>query len=216
VNISILCSDSSHPIFPCLEDWAASHSGSHNVSLVTRGAALNGGDILFLISCHEIIARSVRESYRKTLVIHASDLPRGRGWSPHIWAVLATEKRIVVSLIEAADSPDRGPIWHKTSFELEGHELYDEMNAKLFQAEINLMDFALQNFGTVTPMPQAEIGATYYRQRRPEDSKIDINSPIATQLALLRVCDPNRYPAYFEKDGYIYEILLRKRASKQN
>ena len=40
------------------------------------------GDILFLISCSERIGDAYRQKYRHVLVLHASDLPKGRGWSP--------------------------------------------------------------------------------------------------------------------------------------
>ena len=95
--------------------------------------------------------------------------------------------------------------------ELEGHELYDEINAKLFQAELDLMDFAIDHFTTVRPSPQTAAAATYYRRRTPGDSKIDIDASIREQFALLRVADPNRYPAFFEKDGYLYDVILKKR-----
>lgn len=212
MKISILCSDSSHPIFSQLQNWASQHAGAHDVAVETRRKDLAGGDVLFLVSCHELIPLSVRAKYAKTLVLHASDLPQGRGWSPHIWSVLENQSRIVVSLLEADDPPDTGAIWAKVGFDLEGHELYDEINAKLFDTELKLLDLAVRDFDRIQPTPQSETGASYHRRRLPEDSRIDINASIDQQFALLRVCDPLRYPAYFEKDGHTYEIVLRKRA----
>jgi methionyl-tRNA formyltransferase len=213
MKISVLCSDLDHPVYPYLRDWARRRAREHEIALETCSSNLHGGDILFLVSSHEMIGKSLRENYRKSLVLHASDLPRGRGWSPHIWAVLEGQRRISLSLLEAADPVDTGDIWKKTSFELEGHELYDEINAKLFQAEIDLMDYAIDSFTTVRPVRQTAADATYYRRRTPGDSKIDIDASIREQFALLRVADPNRYPAFFEKDGHVYEIILRKRSS---
>ena len=214
MKITLLCSDAGHPIFPRMSTWAAQHADRHKIAIETKSKDLPGGDILFLISCHELIPTSIRKHYRKTLVIHASDLPSGRGWSPHVWAILEGQKRIVVTLLEAEDAPDSGAIWAKTSFDLEGHELWEEINEKLFIAELEMLTFAVENFGLVQPMPQPATGATYYRRRTPKDSKIDINRSIAEQLPLLRISDPVRYPAYFEKDGHTYEITLRKRMGK--
>jgi methionyl-tRNA formyltransferase len=211
MKISVVCSSIDHPVYPPLRAWAQRHAREHDIRVEKSSADLHGGDILFLLSCHELIGKGVRERYRKSLLLHASDLPRGRGWSPHIWAVLDGQKSIVLTLLEVADPFDTGDIWKQTSFELEGHELYDEINAKLFQAEFDLMDFAIENFTTVSPVPQAKADATYYRQRTPSDSKIDIDISIREQFALLRVADPNRYPAFFEKDGYLYDVILRKR-----
>ena len=215
MKISILCSDSGHPIFPQLRDWATRHARIHEVAIETRSKDLVGGDVLFLVSCNEMIPPSLRAKFRKTLVLHASDLPQGRGWSPHIWSVLENKCRIVVSILEADDPVDTGAIWARVAFDLEGHELYDEINASLFAAELRLLDIAVRDFDHIQPMPQSEGGASYHRRRTPEDSKIDIDASIHQQFALLRVCDPARYPAYFEKDGHIYEIILRKRAERK-
>lgn len=214
MKIALLCSDAGHPIFPKLLAWAAQQGDRHQIEVVTSSGNLSGGDLLLLISCHELIPVAVRGKYIKALVIHASDLPKGRGWSPHVWAVLENQKHIVVTLLEAEDSADTGAIWAKESFDLEGHELYDEINEKLFDVELKLMTFAVDTFSSIQPLPQPPNGATYYRRRKPEDSKIDIERSIAEQLALLRVSDPARYPAYFEKDGHIYELVLRKRSRK--
>src|ERR1700712_4479773 len=189
MKITLLCSDSGHPVFPKLSAWAAQQGDRHEIEVVTGSKDLSGGDILFLISCSELIPASLREKYIKTLVIHASDLPKGRGWSPHVWAVLENQKHIVVTLLEAEDSPDSGAIWAKDGFDLEGHELYDEINEKLFAVELKLMTFALEAFSSIKASPQPGNKATYYRRRKPEDSQLDIEKPIAEQWALLRVSD---------------------------
>src|SRR5882757_2342579 len=123
MKISILCSSTSHPVYPHLENWAKAAGARHDVELVREKAELSGGDILFLISCHEIISRRDRQQYGASLVIHASDLPEGRGWSPHIWQILEGKRDIVVSLIEAQDQVDTGAIWAQRHLVLEGHEL---------------------------------------------------------------------------------------------
>ena len=99
------------------------------------------------------------------------------------------------------------------SLVLEGHELHDEINEKLFACELELMDFALDHFATVVPQPQDAAAATSYPRRKPDDSRIDPTRSIAEQFNLLRVADPERYPAFFEWQGHRYEITLRK-ASK--
>ena len=66
------------------------------------------GDILFLVSCSEIVKKDIRMKFRHTLVLHASSLPKGRGWSPHIWEILNGADQIVISLLEAEDKIDSG------------------------------------------------------------------------------------------------------------
>ena len=119
-------------------------------------------------------------------------------------------RTIVVSLLEAAEPVDTGAVWAKRSFTLGGHELHDEINAALFTVELELLDFAVARCGTVVPTPQPETGASYRRRRTPEDSRIDIDQPLRSQFPILQVADPERFPAFFEKDGFVYEVILRR------
>ncbi|MCJ2136347.1 UDP-glucuronic acid dehydrogenase [Methylobacterium sp. J-026] len=181
---------------------------------MTRAADLSGGTLLFLVSTHEVVKADRLAAYEHALVLHASDLPEGRGWSPHIWSIVEGRRTIVVSLLEAVEPVDTGAVWAKRSFTLGGHELHDEINAALFAVELELLDFAVARCGTVVPVPQPETGASYRRRRTPEDSRIDIDQPLRSQFPILQVADPERFPAFFEKDGFVYEIILRKRPAE--
>jgi methionyl-tRNA formyltransferase len=185
--------------------------GFHEVELVQRKRDLVGGEILFLVSCSEIIDAKVRDKYLATLVLHASDLPRGRGWSPHIWEIVNGAEVITLSLLEAEDKVDSGKIWQKLNIQVPKHALWSEINHLLFEAEIDLINFAVQNFSSVSPtLQKATDNASYYPKRSPVDSRIDVNKSIAEQFDLIRVCDPNRFPAYFEHLGFRYILKLEK------
>lgn len=210
MKISILCSSKNHPIYETLLNWQQKYECTHEIELVQSKQNLSGGDILFLISCSELIKENVRDRYKATLVIHASNLPMGRGWSPHIWQVLEGRNEIMVTMLEAEDKVDSGAIWSQRAIKLEGHELFDEINEKLFAIESELMDFAVSNFNTISPEQQREMEPTYYRKRTPEDSRIDPDKSIAEQFDLLRVADPDRFPAFFELRGHCYQIKIEK------
>ena len=187
------------------------YQGVHEVELVQRKSDLAGGEILFLVSCSEIIDAKVRDMYLASLVLHASDLPKGRGWSPHIWEIVNGAETITLSLLEAEDKVDSGRIWKKLDIPVPKHALWDEINQLLFEAEVELINFAVQNFGTVSPAHQQGSGnASYYPKRTPVDSQIDVNKSIAEQFDLIRVCDLNRFPAYFEHLGFRYTLKLEK------
>lgn len=211
MKITILCSSDQHPVFPFLCDWAARRRDHHEVRLVTRAAeAEAGGDILFLISCSELIRKPLRDRFRATLVIHASDLPKGRGWSPHVWEILGGADHLTVTLLEAEDRVDTGAIWNKIRVPLEGHELYDEINARLFAAECALMDYAVDQFDSVKPQPQPADGASYHAKRTPEMSALDPHQSLAAQFDQLRVADPHRFPAFFDYRGHRYILKIEK------
>lgn len=210
MRISVLCSDPGHPVHRELENWCARRRGEHEVELVHRTQELSGGDLLFLISCNEIVRAEVRQRYRASLVVHASDLPRGRGWSPLIWQIINGENVVTVSLLETEDKVDTGAIWGKRELRFDGHELADEINTALFTTELELIDMAVEGMDRITPQPQGDGEATYYRKRTPEDSRIDPTRSLAEQFDLLRVADPQRYPAFFDHRGHRYKIILRK------
>ncbi|ODT77419.1 MAG: UDP-glucuronic acid dehydrogenase [Pelagibacterium sp. SCN 64-44] len=211
MKIAILCSSPAHPVNAWLERWIARHAGNHDIALLRRVEELEAGDILFLISCTQLVSRAHRARFANTLVIHASDLPRGRGWSPHIWTIVEGGRQIVVSLLEAEDKVDSGAIWAKLTLDIPPHFLADEINAALFDAELNLMDRALELYGTNPGTPQAgDVEPSYYRQRTPEDSRLDPDKSITEQFDLIRVCDPQRFPAFFELHGHRYKLTLEK------
>lgn len=182
----------------------------HAVALVFDKAELRSGDILFLVSCSQLIRDAEREKYGATLVLHASDLPKGRGWSPYIWSILGGINQITVSLLEASEPVDSGAIWLKTTFALEGHELLPEINAKLFDAELLLMTQAVEQFKSVEPMQQKGDPGPYMAKRTPANSQLDPYKTIAEQFNLLRVVDSQRYPAFFDYRGKRYLIKIEK------
>lgn len=211
MRITILCSSESHPVNSYLENWIKKQQDEIEVDMIRSPAEASGGDLLFLISCSDIISKLTRNKYRKTLVIHASDLPIGRGWSPHLWQVIEGCENITLSLLEAKDEVDTGDIWAKVSVQVPLHALWDEINQIIFNAEMYLMDVAVDKFSSIQPTPQDDTGnATYYRKRTPLDSKLDEHKSIAEQFNLMRICDPCRFPAYFEMHGHRYKLILEK------
>lgn len=211
MKISILCTDSNHPVVNNLREWIDQMSNKgHVASLVFDKAELQGGDILFLVSCSQLIRDTEREKYRATLVLHASDLPKGRGWSPYIWSILSGANQITVSLLEAREPVDSGAIWLKTIFALDGHELLPEINEKLFAAELLLMSQAVDQFDCIKPSRQMGEPGPYMAKRSPADSRLDPNKSIAEQFNLLRVVDSQRYPAFFDYQGMRYLVKIEK------
>jgi len=211
MKITILCSDALHPVNAYLQSWIETNKEQHQIDLVRAKSELSDGNILFLISCAEIVTEAERQPYEKALVIHASDLPYGRGWSPHIWQIIGGATTITITLLEVANKIDSGDIWEKLKFEVPKNALWDEINGLLFDAELTLMNFAVKYFGSIEPQQQAAaIEPTYHPKRGPSDSHIDPERSIRDQFDLLRVCDPDRFPAYFELYGSRYNIRLEK------
>jgi len=215
MKITILCSDNSHPVFSYLENWR-NYKNNYNVRIVNNSSQINeNGDILFLISCHEKLKVNIIEKFRYSLVMHASDLPSGRGWSPHVWDILSGKNHIVLSLLNADNKIDSGAVWKKVKIPIGDYELYDEINHKLFEAQVNMLDWACDNIELSIPEEQSETGISYYKKRVASDSELDIRKSIKSQFNLLRICDKDRYPAFINIDGHRFNIYLSRRDSDE-
>lgn len=211
MKISFLTSDEDHPINSVLERLISSWNGVHVCQLVRSKSDLAGGDFLFLISCSEKISLEDRSKYQHSLVLHASDLPLGRGWSPHIWQIIEGKTEIILSLLEVEDVIDSGRIWKQKVCKIPTAALWDEINEIIFSAEVELIEFAVREFESVVPSRQdSEKRPTYYAKRSPADSELNPEVSIADQFDLIRVCDPTRFPAFFYFRGKRFKLYLEE------
>lgn len=206
-TVHIVCTDPAHGVNAWLERWIARHRHEADIHLLRDAREAIGGDFLFLVSCHQIVGRDILERYEHTLVLHASALPDGRGMSPHVWQILEGKPGFTVTLLEAAEALDAGRIWHQIEVAVPADAVCHEINALLFDAEVALMDWALEHAASVQPREQHGT-PRYYRKRSPADSRIDPAQPLAEVFDLLRVADPERYPAFFEYRGRRYRLRL--------
>jgi methionyl-tRNA formyltransferase len=211
MKICILCTDPQHPVNTWLERWAEEQRAESNqVSLLRDWRDAEGGDLLFLVSCHQIVSAAVREKFQRTLVLHASALPQGRGMSPHVWQILEGADRITVTLLDAVDELDRGDIWNQIEISFDGTELHTEIHALLFATELRLMTWAVRHVLSTQPRPQPRLQESLYRKRVPEDSRIDPQRPLVEAFDLLRIADPDRYPVFFDHRGQRYRLRIEK------
>ena len=68
---------------------------------------------MFLFKLSRNSKKNILEKFKNNLVVHESDLPNGRGWSPMSWQVLEGHKKIPFTLIEADRKVDCGIIYAK-------------------------------------------------------------------------------------------------------
>jgi methionyl-tRNA formyltransferase len=207
MKIDVVISDRSHPQWPVISDWAVERM-AHRIRILDTLTNATGGDCLVMVACHEIATQATRSRYGRCFVTHASDLPEGRGWSPAIWDIVRGKGRIVLSLIEAADPVDTGAVFRKFHAPVKPTDLHGDINKTLSMLIVSALDFILQN-PDARPEPQRG-EPTSYRRRTPDDSRLDPHQSIASQFDLLRVCDPGRFPAFFELFGERFELIVRK------
>ncbi len=177
-------------------------------TLIFRHEEVISGDVLCLLSCEKIFKDLELNKYN--LVVHESNLPQGKGWSPLTWQILEGKNNIPITLFEAEKNVDSGVIYAQNTIQLKGHELLPEIKHRQGLETINLILDFLKKYPNIKGEPQKG-ESTFYPKRTSVDSKLDANKTIAEQFNLLRVCDNERYPAYFEKDGVEYLIKIERR-----
>lgn len=211
MKISILISNPDHPMVKKIKKWKMEQRGRYKIEVIHKSEHAFGGKLLFLISCNEKIDQTIRAKYLHALVLHASDLPLGRGWSPHIWQIIEGYEDITISLLSAEDLIDSGDIWHKTIVKIPKNAIWDEINSIIFDAEIELINYAIHNYSTINPVKQSpNIRPTYYKIRSINNSELDPNKTIDEQFDLIRTCDPFRYPAHITIRGRKFKVIFER------
>ena len=183
-------------------------AGGDDAVLRRRYADVEHGVAAFFLGCVGIAPRSVLARNRYNLVVHESDLPKGRGFAPIAWSVLSGSNEFTACLIEAsADEADAGVIYYRRRTTLRGNELNTELRALQGATTLELCRQFSASEHPPTGTPQ-EGDPTFYRRRTPVHSRLDPYKTIAEQFELLRVVDNDRYPAFFDFRGRRYVLQI--------
>lgn len=173
--------------------------------------AVDTADIAFYLSYGKIVPPEVLRKHKNNIVVHESDLPKGRGWSPLTWQVLEGKNKIPITLFEASESVDSGPVYLKEMMSFQGNELVDQIRAVQAKYTLKLCLEFLSKYPAILKKAKSQEGEpTFYRRRIPRDSELDISLSIQDQFDLLRVVDNVNYPAYFQYRGCEYKLKIEK------
>ncbi len=168
-----------------------------------------GYKIIFILSYFRIVRKEFLEKHKHNLVVHESDLPKGRGWAPLFWQILEGKNKLPIVLFEASEQIDEGNIYIKDYIIYKGHELHNELREKQALKTIELCLRFLNEYRDLKPIVQ-QGKPIYYKKRTPADSNLDINKNIKEQFNLLRTVNNNEFPAFFYLKGHKYIIKIFK------
>jgi methionyl-tRNA formyltransferase len=186
------------------------HDGNE-VHWVHKTSEIGWGDLCFMLSFGQVVPPDILARHKHNLVVHESDLPHGRGWSPLTWQILEGKNDITVTLLEAAEELDSGSIYGQRNINFTGSELVDELRVVQAHVTFELCKTFVKEYPESIKKGRLQAGdATYYRRRRPMDSKLDPSKSLLEQFNLLRVVDNERYPAFFEHAGERYVVKVEK------
>ncbi len=209
-SVTFLLDRSNNWIEPFLrQDGFGAGAGRYTFRFSHDSDEVRDQDLVFILSYTKILPPEFLKQNRLNLVVHASDLPRGKGFAPLQWQVLAGANVIPVCLIEASEKVDAGDILLRGQIVLQGHELYEELRTAQAQAVCALVRDFLAIYPNFTrTVQQGE--ETFYPRRRPADAELDVDKTIREQFNLLRIGNNAEWPSFFVLNGQKYTIRIDK------
>lgn len=134
-------------------------------------------DLIFSINYLFLIEEDLLEKADFVINLHGSLLPRYRGRTPHVWAIINNEKQTGVTAHLIDKGCDTGDIVYQEVVEIDENdtgagilakykEIYVQICKQIHQLVLN---------GQLTVTPQDHSKATYYGKRTPDDGHINWN-----------------------------------------
>ena len=166
-------------------------------------------DILFILGYTRFLSSNFLNKNSLNLVVHESDLPKGRGLAPVQWQLLKNKKKIPIKLFKVNQKIDTGDIYEHDYFFIKKSDLDNEIRFKQALATIKIIENFLRKYPRVKSSKQKG-KASYFKKRNPKDHKLDVNKSLKANFNLLRISNNEKYPAYFNLYGKKYIIKIFK------
>ena len=174
---------------------------SKNIKLITNHNNIKKKyDIVIILSYYKIIPKKYLNFSKHNLVVHESNLPKGRGMSPLYRQILKNKKNIIFTLFEISENMDEGCFYYKKKFFFKENLVYEELKDKQFLNSLKLVDKFLNHYKKKKDHPKKflQIGkSTYFKAFNKTDSKININKSLKSQFNRLRTVDNKKFPTFF-------------------
>jgi methionyl-tRNA formyltransferase len=175
----------------------------------SKASLIKSFELVFILGYTKILPAKFLNSNKLNIVIHESDLPDGKGFSPVQWQILEGKNIIPISLFAAVKKIDSGDIFERDIIKLNGYELFEEIRKKQAIATISLIKKFLSKYPNICGKKQSGTGS-FYRKRCIRDDEIDINKTIKEQFNQFRIADNKKHPLYFVIGGNKYYIRISR------
>ena len=142
------------------------------------------------------------------LNIHPSLLPRYRGPSPVVSAILNGDDETGVTIMKLDEGMDSGPLLAQAKVQLGSRETGTELTRRLFDIGADLLVDTLPGWasGDIPAVPQEESRATFTTLVKKEDGEIDWTHDAVRTARMVRAYEP--WPGTFTHwDGKLLKIL---------
>lgn len=150
--------------------------------------------------------------------MHPSDLPKYRGGSPIQHQIINGVEKTKISLMTISpDGVDVGDIWMKEEWDLSGQTMAQILENLSASTEKLLRSF-FESFGKITPVKQELSEGSYYKRRKPEESRVTWNE--LSQMSLKEAYNLVRalgdpYPNIYIEDKEGNRLMFKELAYRE-
>ena len=133
-------------------------------------------DLILVLGWYYMLPREVRhKAALGCMGVHASLLPKYRGWAPISWAIINGETETGISLFHLEDEVDSGDIVAQKGFAIDHEDTCASVYEKAVEASIRVLRECLPQIaaGQAPRVVQNADEASYFPRRWPEDGLID-------------------------------------------
>ena len=205
-----ICSDSNNRINPSIASLLVEWLADGFQCFWGRNAdQLGYANVCFGLSYSKVVNQQTRAKFKSNLVVHESDLPHCKGWSPLSWQILEGKNTSPIKLIEPDERVDSGVIYAQDLISFEGYELLDELRAAQSEATHQLCRWFVDTYPQSLDQAKIQSGKeSFYSRRQPKDSQLNPDRSLRDQFDLLRIADNEHYPAFFELRNHGYRVSI--------
>ena len=109
--------------------------------------------------------------------IHGSLLPKYRGRTPHVWAIINGEKETGITAHEINLGCDEGDILHQIKIKIRDEDTGGDLVLKFSDKYIKIVDLVLEKISnnTLEKIKQKNSDSSFFDKRTPEDGNINWN-----------------------------------------
>ena len=187
-NIRFVFTDGEAPYNQNLRDWAAA-TGTPNITVAPGQSHMqqllnDKVDLLFSVEYPWKIPCANLPF--KTVNVHPSMLPHGRGPNPVSWSILKYPEHAGVTLHKLADEFDTGDIIHQESMVLTDDEYLQEYLARLEEKIPEMISHLCQQFDDLYETATAQDEGSYWPKLTLNDRKLNWHTDTADLKRIIR------------------------------
>lgn len=159
-------------------------------------------DLIIVMAYGQILPKKILDAPKYgCLNVHASLLPRYRGSACLSVPILAGDEFTGITVMLMDESLDTGPILTQNKIKINPEETTAGLHDKLSKLSAQILPKVIKDYiqGKIKPVPQDNAKATYVRELKKEDGKINWQKPAVEIERMVRALNP--WPGVFGELG---------------